>query len=721
MGGDTVFGKSRGLIFAFACLAVLGGCNEPKTDNGAFDSSRLPRVSGAKEIFASAASTIFTSPEPVAQTADIVDKALASGGWQKYIAPNTAYANDPSMRIMSLKKGTQALNVFISIAPAQNNATSVQYSALPLKTDLPFTKDASNIEYSPERSLLTLITAEPVDKTLDFYRTELGSRGWSLWSQKLNGNQPAGGTSGELTKSGAYAYYVQGNRRLAALVLERAEAGRIKVKFEELPVGILESMQKEYFNSDNTGAAQVEVSRLPRLDGAKEDVARSSSDRLVYSVAGSLPNTVAAIKKKLAADGWKPYVAPLDDAHSTLFAFKNGRQGLSVSFTISVGKTDLTTDQTTVYYSPTRLRFALAIPDDATDIVFDENRPYLNCITAGTIDATQDFYRKELGASGWLPLSATDAAAQWPNAKIDEKPASGVLAYYIRGTQRPILLSLQPREGGKVNVEIKVPPFALPQTLEAGGDIFGLPKPNLYKTAGGTGGTIQREMHAHVSAEVGTVLAFYRRELSARNWKEETQGAVVNPDEVMLNFSSAEGTAVLKLGHKYDLTTVSLVQQIPKSAAKVEPAAKDDSIDAMMKQAQQMVREATTDVRAGMKSPAAAPAANEPVETLRARRQRRAGPCAGDRGQRRIRRRRWLRAQGCRGGRACGQDRSSRYAFATGNGGRPHSGGTRRSAGSQAPNHVHGRKEPVPPRAQRQCAARSHRGARLLSSRTRQA
>ena len=129
--------------------------------------------------------------------------------------------------------------------------------------------------------------------------------------------------------------------------------------------------------------------------------------------------------------------------HSTLLAFKKGRQGLSVSFTIQVGKNEQTSDQTTVYYSPTRLRFALAIPDDATDIVFDENRPYLNFNTAGTVDGTLDFYRKELGATGWSPLSAADAAAQWPNAKLDEKTANGAIAYFIRGTQRPIVLSLQ--------------------------------------------------------------------------------------------------------------------------------------------------------------------------------------------------------------------------------------------------------------------------------------
>ncbi len=628
MRGDTRFGttrlgKSRGVIFVLACLATLaGGCSESKpvkADDGTFDSSRLPRVTGAKEIFASAATTIFTSPDSVAQTADTLDKALAATGWQKYVAPNTAYSNDPSTRIMSLKKGSQALSVFITIAPAQNNATSVQYGALPLKTDLPFTKDASNIEYSPDRALLTLVTAEPVDKTLDFYRKELGTRGWSLWSEKTNGKQPADGPSGVALESGGYAHYITDKNPSVTLVLtlQKAETGKFKVELKQWPVGILADLHNAYVNSDNFNAALVDVIRLPRLAGAKEDAARSSKDRLVYSVAGSLANTIAAVTKTLGADGWKPYVAPLDDAHTTLLAFKKGPQGLSVSFTIQVGKNDQTSELTTVYYSPTRLNFALAIPADATGIVFDENRPYLNATTAGTIDATLDFYRKQLAAVGWSALSAADAAARWPNAKLDDKPASGAQAYYIRGTQRVILLSLQPREAGKVNIEIKVPPFALPQTLEAGQDIFGLPTPKLHKSAGGTGGTTEREMYAHVPAETGAVLAFYRRELTARNWKEQTAGAVLDKDAVALTFTSAEGTAVLKLAHKYDLTTVSLVQKVAKPAAKAEPAAKDDSIDSMMRQAQQMMRDATADVAAATKPPKMAQASNGPAEVLR--------------------------------------------------------------------------------------------------------
>ena len=599
----------------FICLCVLlfaAGCSKSEKSDGTLDTSRLPRVGGAKEVFASAASTIFTTTNSVAQTADTVDKALATEGWQKYVAPHTSLVSSDNQRTLSLKKGALALGVFITVAPAQGNATSVQYNAVQLKNDVPFPKDASNIEFDPNKPLLTLVSGEPIDKTLDFYRKELAPLGWSLWSQKLNGVQPAGGASGEMTKSGAYAYYLQGDRRLAALALERADAGRTKVKFEELPAGYLETLQKAFFNSDNIGAAMVEVGRLPRLDGAKEDTTRTSAESVVYSVAGSLARTVAATRQMLAADGWKEYVAPLD-AHNTLLAFKKGPQGLSVDFTIQVGKNEQTSEVTTVWYSPTRLNFALAIPDDATDVVFDANRPYLNLVTGGTIDATSEFYRKELTALGWLSLSASDAARQWPNAKLDEKIANGAVAYYVRGTQRPIMLSLLRRDDSKTAIEIKVPPFAQPQVLEGAREVFGLPVPTVIKMSGGEGGETEHTAYAHVPAEVSTVLAFYRRELTARNWKEETQGAVLKPDEVVLNFTAPEGPAVLKLNHKYDLTIANLVLHLPKSAArsgqaaKVAPAAQGDSVDALLKQAQQMMRDASADLAAGAKSSAAPP------------------------------------------------------------------------------------------------------------------
>lgn len=623
MGDVSLLKKSRGLMFTLACLSVIAaGCNESKTeapaDTGVFDASKLPRVTGAKEVFASPASTIFTSPDPVAQTADTLEKALAAGGWQKYIAPNTATANNPNMRAMSLKRGAQALSVFITVAPAQNNATSVQYSALPLKTDLPFTKDASNIEYSPERVLLSLVTAEPIDRTLDFYRKEMSARGWTLWSEKTNGKQPADGPSGVAHERGAYAHYITDKDPAVAIVLTvlKADDGKSKVELKQWPVGILEQLHQAYINSDNHGVPLADVAKLPRLEGAKDDASRSAKDKVVYAVPGTLADTTAALVKLLGADGWRPYDAPLEERHSTLMWFKKGGQALSVSFTIQPGKNERTSEVTTVYYSPSRLQFALAVPDDAADLVFDTNRPYLNLTTAAAVDATRDFYNKQLTAAGWSSLSATDATARWPNAKLDANAA-----YYDRGNKRPIMLTMQ-RNGDRTNVEIRVAPFALPQELQADTEVFGLPRPKMTKTSGGTDGR-PRTMHAHVIAEVGTVLAFYRRELAARNWKEETQGAVVTPDEVVLNYSPPEGSAVLKISRKYDLAIATIVQEIPKTAPKSEPVISatpsgNDSIDAMMRQAQQMVRDATADAIAGAKpQQKMAPSANEPTETLR--------------------------------------------------------------------------------------------------------
>jgi hypothetical protein len=496
---------------------------------------------------------------------------------------------------MSLKKDMQALNVFITVAPAQNNATSVQYSALPLKTDLPFTKDASNIEYSPERVLLTLNTAEPMDKTLDFYRKEMTARGWAMWSEKTGGKLPDGGPSGVVHERGAYAYYVTDKDPGVAVVLSvlNPESGKAKVELKQWPIAILNDLHQVYVNSDNNGVLLADVAKLPRLDGAKDDAGRSTKDKTVYTVANSLPNSTAALIKLLGADGWKPYDAPLEERHSTLMWFKKGGQALSVSFSIQPGKNERTSEITTVNYSPSRLQFALAVPDDAADLVFDTNRPYLNLTTAAAVDATRDFYNKKLSAAGWQPLSATDATAKWRNAKFDANAA-----YYDRGNKRPIMLTMQ-RAGDKTNVEIRVAPFALPQDLAADSDVFGLPRPKMSKTSGGTDSR-PREAHAHVIADVSTVLAFYRRELAARNWKEETQGAVVTPDEVVLNYSPPEGSAVLKISRKFDLAVATIVQQIPAAAPKAA-----------------MMRDATADAAAAGVKPPQKMAQAEPAEALR--------------------------------------------------------------------------------------------------------
>ena len=171
---------------------------------------------------------------------------------------------------------------------------------------------------------------------------------------------------------------------------------------------------------------QLDVSRLPRLDGAMA-LAASSPTQLSYPVSGPVADVVAATKRLLAADGWKSYASPSENSRPLGLDLKKGSQGLSVSFYMPPGQPV----HSGVDYRLSRLDIDLPFPDDATDIVFDERRPYLNCVTAGTIDAALALFDKQLAAMGWSRLSATAALARWPNANLDEKVSSGALVYYI--------------------------------------------------------------------------------------------------------------------------------------------------------------------------------------------------------------------------------------------------------------------------------------------------
>jgi hypothetical protein len=328
----------------------------------------------------------------------------------------------------------------------------------------------------------------------------------------------------------------------------------------------------------------VDVRTLPRLEGAVENPARTEPHSLSYGVPTPVTITTPAIEKLLAADGWVQFSRPLEESGGSLL-FKKGKLGLFVSFTQGLKRPD----QSGVSYNSNRINANVPFPADATNIMFDDRRPYLGCVSAASVDANLNFFRKELIASGWSPLSDADIAARWPNAKMGTKIENGVRAYYSQDThggypQPPIMLSLQRRGDGNTSVEIKVAPFALPQNLEVARDTVDLPEPNNAPSFGSTGSrdSVSRKIGGVTVAEIPVVLAFYRRELAARNWKEETNGAVLTDNEATLNFSSPDQTATLKLSHKYDLTTVSLVAQVKEAALAARAKAKKDADDKFM-------------------------------------------------------------------------------------------------------------------------------------------
>jgi len=354
----------------------------------------------------------------------------------------------------------------------------------------------------------------------------------------------------------------------------------------------------------------VDVHALPQLEGAVEDTSRPDPYRVEYRMPTPQAVTSPAVRKLLSADGWVPYVLPLEEKSTTL-KFKKGRQGLSVHFTQALGRPD----QSVVYYTTDRVYSNVPFPEGASDLVFDGTRPYLGCIAPGALDATSDFFTKEMAAIGWRKLTP-ETAARWANADLGDAVPNGVRVFYEHPDgdttqfykQKPVMLTLTRRDDGRTNVEIRVAPFVLPQELQADDDIAGLPRPKPTKTARGLGSatSAKHEMSAAVMADLPAVLAFYHRELAARGWQENGNAPLAAGDEVAIKVSSAEETGVLRLGRKYDFTMVSLTAQLTEAALAARARAKKEADEKFFKDAETAARQVIAADEARRKVQAAA-------------------------------------------------------------------------------------------------------------------
>jgi hypothetical protein len=358
-----------------------------------------------------------------------------------------------------------------------------------------------------------------------------------------------------------------------------------------------------------------DINSVPRPDGAEAVPDRTSSSSITYVYPASLANTISAAEKSLNAGGWIRYRTP--DQESSL-RFKNGRLGIYASFSMSQGKSDASR----IYYSHNNsIPANVPFPEGASDIVYDENRPFLRCVAPQSVDAALEFFTKGLAAEGWSPLTASAIEARWPNTKLNDAVDNGRRVYFIRDgreqRQPPVMLTLQ-RSDDKTVVDLRTAPFALPQDLPFYKEFAGLPAPEKTKTVGSSGSadSARRESRALVIAEIPVVLAFYRREMTLRGWQEQAAGAVVNDTAVRLTFTRPDDTAVLELGQRYDFTTVRLNAQLSEAAVAARVRAKKEADAKWMRDAVQQAQSLAAESEATRRAQVAE-AASAPVETLR--------------------------------------------------------------------------------------------------------
>lgn len=359
-----------------------------------------------------------------------------------------------------------------------------------------------------------------------------------------------------------------------------------------------------------------DMATVPRPDGVEVSASdRVTSSSITYVFPGSRDDATAATEKVLGAQGWLRYRTP-DQQQS--IRFKKGRTGIYVSFTGVPGRSG----QSRISYSHNNsIPANVPFPDDATDIVYDENRPYLRCVTALSIESAEAFFKTGLSAEGWAPLDPTVISSRWPHAKLDEAVENGRRVYFSRerqGKSEPVMLTLRRDAGGKTIVDLRVAPFALPRDLPYYQDFAGLPASQHYKRSGGTGSSDspRREATALILAELPVVLAFYRRELAVRGYQEQAAGATITQSAARVTFSKPDETAVLELRELYDMIDVRLLAQLSQAALAARARAKKEADDQWLRDSRKEVEDLIA-ASTAKRTSAEKAMADAPVETLR--------------------------------------------------------------------------------------------------------
>jgi hypothetical protein len=205
----------------------------------ALDTSALPRPPAARQIHASALTTIISTTETVPAAAAATLALLEAAGWQRYRAPFTQYAPQPTQEIHTLKKGGQALSLMVSTAPAQNNATTISYTAVPLERDLPFPAGASGILFSPERLHLDAEAAQTPEALFAYYRKELPASGWTLHSA----SDGAGGMRIPTSEGLQHGYFTHPGHGALHVSAKAGKDGRSTVAIRSVPASVLPGAQ----------------------------------------------------------------------------------------------------------------------------------------------------------------------------------------------------------------------------------------------------------------------------------------------------------------------------------------------------------------------------------------------------------------------------------------------------------------------------------------------
>ena len=508
-------------------LAVVGVIALPVLSASAKDQPRqlvdtreVPRVDGASEpTHSTSIRTNYVVKGGTLEIGDALHRKLTEAGWQRMPHPIERPVRSPSLIADYYKKAPFWVHIYVKRNGAGSDEVEIIYQTQWVKDDVTPPADAADIRFNPHKPHFVCTTALSVDEALAHFEPQLTAKDW----KQIDMNRQTQGGDGKATRI-AVTYEGDSDKKLA-LEIRRQGDGRTLVEFK--PWEAPKPAPAPRGRTDDTAALFESLVREQLR--VHQQPAKSKS-----KAADAASGPVEALAAK--ADGTLPLPVP-----ETAEEIKHGDSTGSLEFT-----TTSSVPSVAAFYRQQMKRLGWR---DKPSVINTDRMVVLNYDKSGKAVVLTVMKFGE-----WTRVSASGSAL---SADAPPKAAS-------KERQTPPSVPSAPAPKQQA-----APPSSDDLALDRleVEDRGGLVVPKPHSQVSATKTLFRNEATATVQATVETLLAFYRRELAARGWKEQP-GASVGPDEARVAYETPDGSGSLSLTRGDPATSVELQSRRTRDAEK---------------------------------------------------------------------------------------------------------------------------------------------------------
>ena len=305
---------------------------------GNFDTRTLPRSEGAKLTYGSQTSSIYTTPNKVADEADLVAKALVADGWQAFGRFNSSKTEQPDQRSWTYRKQGYVLDIFIVVAPAQGNQTNVQYSVRALAHELPAPPGATQVEFDDEMWEMKCEVPGDLQTVAEYYRKAMPAAGYKTLSSEdpretyINlrfGTEADDIVLVQVASKDGKSTKVHAIGTSAGVLAEMRK--REEKQIQEAKQKLEEKNKKQAVEKTPKEKALI-VQDVPLPKEAKQVKYDAAGEQIVFQSSGNLEALAKEMREQLTAAGWQenPTFSVVNKNVGS-FQFKQGAASIQIT------------------------------------------------------------------------------------------------------------------------------------------------------------------------------------------------------------------------------------------------------------------------------------------------------------------------------------------------------------------------------------------------------